>query len=66
MSSTGSNRVNDGPLAMTKAKRLTPKPDTLRQIFLKSGNLCAFPKCACLYDERRRRFYRSDLSHRGS
>jgi len=28
-----------------KAKRLAPKPDTLRELFLKSGNLCAFPGC---------------------
>lgn len=28
--------------------RLTPKPDTLRELFLKSGNLCAFPNCAAL------------------
>lgn len=26
-------------------KRLTPKGDTLRELFLKSGNLCAFPEC---------------------
>jgi hypothetical protein len=31
-----------------KAKRLTPKGDTLRQLFLKSGNLCAFPGCGSL------------------
>ncbi len=32
---------------MTKElpRRLAPKPDTLRQLFLKSGNLCAFPGC---------------------
>jgi hypothetical protein len=28
-----------------KAKRLTPKPETLRELFLKSGNQCAFPGC---------------------
>jgi hypothetical protein len=28
-----------------KATRLTPKSETLRQLFLKSGNQCAFPKC---------------------
>ena len=28
--------------------RLTPKPDTLRELFLKSGNLCAFPNCTAL------------------
>lgn len=28
-----------------KAKRLAPTPDTLRELFLKSGNLCAFPGC---------------------
>lgn len=34
---------------MSKAKktnsRLQPKPETLREIFLKSGNYCAFPDC---------------------
>ncbi|HME32440.1 MAG TPA: hypothetical protein VKG65_06795 [Terriglobales bacterium] len=29
-----------------KAKRLTPTPETLRELFLKSGNLCAFPGCS--------------------
>src|SRR5690606_5537463 len=28
-----------------KPKRLTPTNKTLREIFLKSGNLCAFPSC---------------------
>jgi hypothetical protein len=28
-----------------KAKRLTPTSDTLRELFLKSGNLCSFPGC---------------------
>ena len=27
------------------AKRLKPTPETLRELFLKSGNLCAFPAC---------------------
>jgi hypothetical protein len=27
------------------AKRLKPTPETLRELFLKSGNLCAFPGC---------------------
>lgn len=31
-----------------KAKRLAPKGDTLRELFLKSGNLCAFPGCGQL------------------
>lgn len=31
-----------------KAKRLAPKRDTLRELFLKSGNLCAFPGCGQL------------------
>lgn len=31
-----------------QAKRLAPKPETLRELFLKSGNLCAFPGCAQL------------------
>jgi hypothetical protein len=28
-----------------KPKRLQPSPDTLRRLFLTSGNLCAFPGC---------------------
>lgn len=28
-----------------KAKRLVPTPETLRELYLKSGNLCAFPGC---------------------
>ncbi|MGX1320772.1 hypothetical protein AB7M17_004225 [Bradyrhizobium sp. USDA 377] len=28
--------------------RLAPKPETLRELFLKSGNLCAFPNCTAL------------------
>lgn len=31
-----------------KPKRLTPRPETLRELFLKSGNLCAFPNCTSL------------------
>src|SRR4051812_39169505 len=31
-----------------KPKRLHPTGDTLRQVFLKSGNLCAFPGCTRL------------------
>lgn len=31
-----------------KPRRLTPRPETLRELFLKSGNLCAFPNCAAL------------------
>lgn len=31
-----------------KAKRLAPQGDTLRELFLKSGNLCAFPGCGQL------------------
>ena len=27
-------------------KRLPPKPEVLRELFLKSGNLCAFPGCS--------------------
>ncbi|GAB3656278.1 hypothetical protein [Ramlibacter alkalitolerans] len=30
---------------MEKVKRLQPTGDTLRELFLKSGNLCAFPDC---------------------
>jgi hypothetical protein len=28
-----------------KPKRLTPTKDTLRELYLKSGNRCAFPGC---------------------
>ena len=28
-----------------KAKRLQPLPETLRRLFLTSGNVCAFPGC---------------------
>jgi hypothetical protein len=31
-----------------EAKRLAPTSDTLRELFLKSGNLCAFPGCGKL------------------
>jgi hypothetical protein len=31
-----------------KAKRLAPKGEVLRELFLKSGNLCAFPSCSRL------------------
>lgn len=31
---------------MAKAKRKKPSPDTLRELFLKSGNQCAFPNCS--------------------
>lgn len=31
-----------------KVKRLTPTSKTLRELFLKSGNLCAFPNCSHL------------------
>ncbi|WP_447759272.1 hypothetical protein [Pseudomonas moraviensis] len=31
-----------------EVKRLTPLSGTLRELFLKSGNLCAFPECANL------------------
>ncbi|MEL7834263.1 hypothetical protein [Fodinibius sp. Rm-B-1B1-1] len=30
---------------MEEPKRLTPEKDTLRELYLKSGNQCAFPKC---------------------
>jgi hypothetical protein len=30
---------------LENAKRLKPTPETLRELFLKSGNLCAFPGC---------------------
>lgn len=26
-------------------KRLPPKPKTLRELYLRSGNLCAYPGC---------------------
>ncbi|MFN0020550.1 MAG: hypothetical protein ACKVP0_20010 [Pirellulaceae bacterium] len=32
-------------MATEKVKRLTPLPETLRELFLKSGNCCAFPGC---------------------
>jgi len=32
-------------MATEKAKRLNPLPETLREIFLKSGNCCAYPDC---------------------
>jgi hypothetical protein len=28
-----------------KVKRLTPTPETLRELFVRSGNQCAFPEC---------------------
>jgi hypothetical protein len=31
--------------AMAKAKRKAPDQDTLRKLYLKSGNQCAFPEC---------------------
>ncbi|MBV8592114.1 MAG: hypothetical protein JO212_19010 [Acetobacteraceae bacterium] len=31
-----------------EAKRLKPRPETLRELFLKSGNICAFPDCNAL------------------
>ena len=31
-----------------KPKRLAPTTDTTRELFLKSGNLCAFPGCGRL------------------
>ena len=31
-----------------KPKRLAPRPEILREFFLKSGNLCAFPNCTAL------------------
>src|SRR4051794_35242530 len=37
---------------MAKAKRLKPTSETLREIFLKSGNLCAFPDCMNLMMDR--------------
>ncbi|WP_138431904.1 hypothetical protein [Fodinibius saliphilus] len=30
---------------MKEPKRLTPKKDTLRELYLKSGNQCAYPNC---------------------
>ena len=35
-----------------KPKRLAPKQETLRELFLKSGNLCAFPNCERLMMNR--------------
>ena len=37
---------------MTKAKRLKPTPHTLREVFLKSGNLSSFPGCLNLMMNR--------------
>ena len=36
------------PAMNEEPKRLKPRPDTLRKLFLLSGNLCAFPNCAAL------------------
>jgi hypothetical protein len=36
------------PETTEKAKRLAPKGETLRELFLKSGNLCTFPGCGRL------------------
>ncbi|WP_220791533.1 hypothetical protein [Gluconacetobacter tumulicola] len=33
---------------LEKVKRLQPVPETLRMLFLRSGNLCAFPNCSHL------------------
>jgi hypothetical protein len=33
---------------VAKAKRKAPDKDTLRELFLKSGNVCAFPRCTHL------------------
>ena len=33
-------------------KRLAPRLETLRELFLKSGNLCAFPNCSALMMDR--------------
>ena len=35
-----------------KAKRLTPKPETLRELFLKSSNQCACPGSSRLMMEQ--------------
>lgn len=40
----GSILGSDVQMAETP-KRLKPTPETLRELFLKSGNLCAFPNC---------------------
>jgi len=38
--------MNNASLVVAEvAKRLQPKGDVLRELFLKSGNLCAFPGC---------------------
>jgi hypothetical protein len=39
------SELNDSQEACSKAKRLSPRDETLRELFLKSGNLCAFPNC---------------------
>ncbi len=37
-----------GEMVMNTAKRLTPKKDVVRELYLKSGNQCAFPGCTHL------------------
>lgn len=39
-----------------KAKRLTPRSETVRQLYLHSGNLCAFPKCGHLMMDEKGKF----------
>src|SRR2546423_768764 len=36
------------PGGKSETKRLTPKGGVLREVYLKSGNLCAFPGCDAL------------------
>jgi len=44
------------------AKRLAPTKETLRELFLKSGNLCAFPGCNALIMDKEGRFI-AELCH---
>ena len=38
-------------ISKIEVKRLQPKGNTLRELFLKSGNLCAFPGCLMMDPE---------------
>lgn len=41
----GKRAGKDSERKSEEPKRLAPTPDVLRELFLKSGNLCAFPDC---------------------
>lgn len=42
---TQNGQSENSSQVIEKAKRLAPTLDTLRELYLKSGNLCAFPGC---------------------